>query len=181
MTIEVAHKLKAKVVAGTGSNNTAATIEFTRKVARTRRGRRIGRRAVLQQTDAGRNVRAFRGNRQIGQEISDHALQRAVAHRVKYFRRNDFKTCRKIRKHRGDQRSVGQFFADYGNLRKTSEKFQSFFRRRRDDSAFNFRRRGRFGFGLLERNSEGNFRRWSKKRCRARGLPRGKFITKFCL
>lgn len=31
MTIEVAHKLKAKVVAGTGSNNTAATIEFTRK------------------------------------------------------------------------------------------------------------------------------------------------------
>ena len=32
MTIEVAHKLKAKVIAGTGSNNTAATIEFTRKV-----------------------------------------------------------------------------------------------------------------------------------------------------
>ena len=32
MTIEVAHKLKAKVVAGTGSNNTASTIEFTRKV-----------------------------------------------------------------------------------------------------------------------------------------------------
>jgi 4-hydroxy-tetrahydrodipicolinate synthase len=32
MTIEVAHKLKAKVVAGTGSNNTAQTIEFTRKV-----------------------------------------------------------------------------------------------------------------------------------------------------
>ena len=32
MTIEVAHKLKAKVIAGTGSNNTAAAIEFTRKV-----------------------------------------------------------------------------------------------------------------------------------------------------
>lgn len=32
MTIEVAHKLKAKVLAGTGSNNTAATIEYTRKV-----------------------------------------------------------------------------------------------------------------------------------------------------
>jgi len=32
MTVEVAHKLKAKVIAGTGSNNTAATIEFTRKV-----------------------------------------------------------------------------------------------------------------------------------------------------
>lgn len=31
MTIEVAHKLNAKVVAGTGSNNTAATIDFTRK------------------------------------------------------------------------------------------------------------------------------------------------------
>lgn len=31
MTVEVAHKLNAKVVAGTGSNNTAATIEFTRK------------------------------------------------------------------------------------------------------------------------------------------------------
>ena len=31
MTIEVAHKLKAKVIAGTGSNNTAATIEMTRK------------------------------------------------------------------------------------------------------------------------------------------------------
>lgn len=31
MTVEVAHKLKAKVIAGTGSNNTAATIEFTRK------------------------------------------------------------------------------------------------------------------------------------------------------
>jgi 4-hydroxy-tetrahydrodipicolinate synthase len=30
LTVEVAHK-KAKVVAGTGSNNTAATIEFTRK------------------------------------------------------------------------------------------------------------------------------------------------------
>src|SRR5687767_4919613 len=32
MTIEVAHSLKAKVIAGTGSNNTAATIDFTRKV-----------------------------------------------------------------------------------------------------------------------------------------------------
>jgi 4-hydroxy-tetrahydrodipicolinate synthase len=32
MTIEVAHKLDARVVAGTGSNNTAATIDFTRKV-----------------------------------------------------------------------------------------------------------------------------------------------------
>jgi 4-hydroxy-tetrahydrodipicolinate synthase len=32
MTIEVAHGLKAKVIAGTGSNNTAATIEMTRKV-----------------------------------------------------------------------------------------------------------------------------------------------------
>ncbi|MEO8074213.1 MAG: 4-hydroxy-tetrahydrodipicolinate synthase [Acidobacteriota bacterium] len=32
MTIEVAHTLKAKVIAGTGSNNTAATIDFTRKV-----------------------------------------------------------------------------------------------------------------------------------------------------
>jgi len=31
MTIEVAHKLKAKVIAGTGGNNTAATIDFTRK------------------------------------------------------------------------------------------------------------------------------------------------------
>ncbi|HXG83552.1 MAG TPA: 4-hydroxy-tetrahydrodipicolinate synthase [Pyrinomonadaceae bacterium] len=31
MTVEVAHKLKAKVVAGTGGNNTAATIDFTRK------------------------------------------------------------------------------------------------------------------------------------------------------
>lgn len=32
MTIDVARKLKAKVIAGTGSNNTAATIDFTRKV-----------------------------------------------------------------------------------------------------------------------------------------------------
>jgi len=32
MCIEVAHKFKAKVIAGTGSNNTAATIEMTRKV-----------------------------------------------------------------------------------------------------------------------------------------------------
>ncbi|HEY0657006.1 MAG TPA: dihydrodipicolinate synthase family protein, partial [Pyrinomonadaceae bacterium] len=31
MTIEVAHKSNAKVIAGTGSNNTAATIEMTRK------------------------------------------------------------------------------------------------------------------------------------------------------
>ena len=31
MTIETAHRSKAKVIAGTGSNNTAATIEFTRK------------------------------------------------------------------------------------------------------------------------------------------------------
>jgi len=31
MTVEVAHKLKAKIIAGTGSNNTAATIDFTRK------------------------------------------------------------------------------------------------------------------------------------------------------
>lgn len=31
MTVEVAHRQKAKVIAGTGSNNTAATIEFTRK------------------------------------------------------------------------------------------------------------------------------------------------------
>lgn len=32
MCIEVAHKHKAKVIAGTGSNNTAATIDLTRKV-----------------------------------------------------------------------------------------------------------------------------------------------------
>jgi 4-hydroxy-tetrahydrodipicolinate synthase len=31
MAVEVAHKHEAKVIAGTGSNNTAATIEFTRK------------------------------------------------------------------------------------------------------------------------------------------------------
>ncbi len=31
LTVEVAHKLKAKVIAGTGTNNTAATIDFTRK------------------------------------------------------------------------------------------------------------------------------------------------------
>lgn len=31
MTVEVAKKLKARVIAGTGSNNTAATIDFTRK------------------------------------------------------------------------------------------------------------------------------------------------------
>jgi 4-hydroxy-tetrahydrodipicolinate synthase len=31
MTIEVAHPMKARVVAGTGSNNTAATIDFTRR------------------------------------------------------------------------------------------------------------------------------------------------------
>jgi len=31
MTVEVAKRFKAKVVAGTGSNNTAATIDFTRK------------------------------------------------------------------------------------------------------------------------------------------------------
>ncbi|MGQ0540386.1 MAG: 4-hydroxy-tetrahydrodipicolinate synthase [Blastocatellia bacterium] len=31
MTVEVGHKLNAKVIAGTGSNNTAATIDFTRK------------------------------------------------------------------------------------------------------------------------------------------------------
>lgn len=31
MTVEVAHKFKARVVAGTGSNNTAAAIDFTRK------------------------------------------------------------------------------------------------------------------------------------------------------
>jgi len=36
MTIEIAHRLKARVVAGTGSNNTAATIDFTR------RGRELG-------------------------------------------------------------------------------------------------------------------------------------------
>ena len=31
MTVEVAHQSKAKVIAGTGSNNTAATIDFTRR------------------------------------------------------------------------------------------------------------------------------------------------------
>ena len=31
MTVEAAHRNKAKVIAGTGSNNTAATIDFTRK------------------------------------------------------------------------------------------------------------------------------------------------------
>ena len=31
ITVEAAHALKAKVIAGTGSNNTAATIDFTRK------------------------------------------------------------------------------------------------------------------------------------------------------
>ena len=35
MTVEVAHRLKAKVIAGTGSNNTAATIDFTRKARET--------------------------------------------------------------------------------------------------------------------------------------------------
>ena len=41
MTVEVAHNLKAKVIAGTGSNNTSATIDFTRKA------REIGADAAL--------------------------------------------------------------------------------------------------------------------------------------
>ena len=41
MTVEVAHRLKAKVIAGTGSNNTAATIDFTR------RARELGADAAL--------------------------------------------------------------------------------------------------------------------------------------
>jgi 4-hydroxy-tetrahydrodipicolinate synthase len=41
MTIEVAHKLGAKVIAGTGSNNTAATIDLTR------RARELGADAAL--------------------------------------------------------------------------------------------------------------------------------------
>lgn len=41
MTVETAHRLKAKVVAGTGSNNTAATIELTR------RARELGADAAL--------------------------------------------------------------------------------------------------------------------------------------
>ena len=41
MTVEVAHNLKAKVIAGTGSNNTAATIDFTR------RARELGADAAL--------------------------------------------------------------------------------------------------------------------------------------
>ena len=41
LTVEVAKKLKAKVIAGTGSNNTAATIDFTRKA------REIGADAAL--------------------------------------------------------------------------------------------------------------------------------------
>src|SRR5512144_2679924 len=32
LTVDVAKKHKAKVIAGTGSNNTAATIDFTRRV-----------------------------------------------------------------------------------------------------------------------------------------------------
>src|SRR5690606_16034441 len=35
MAAETAQKLKAKVIAGTGSNNTAATIDFTRKARET--------------------------------------------------------------------------------------------------------------------------------------------------
>ncbi len=35
LTVEVAKKLNAKVIAGTGSNNTAATIDFTRKARET--------------------------------------------------------------------------------------------------------------------------------------------------
>ncbi|HMO79632.1 MAG TPA: 4-hydroxy-tetrahydrodipicolinate synthase [Pyrinomonadaceae bacterium] len=35
MTVEAAHRLQAKVIAGTGSNNTSATIDFTRKVRET--------------------------------------------------------------------------------------------------------------------------------------------------
>ena len=41
MTVEVAHRNKARVIAGTGSNNTAATIDFTRKA------REIGADAAL--------------------------------------------------------------------------------------------------------------------------------------
>lgn len=41
MTIEIAHKSSAKVIAGTGSNNTAATIDFTR------RARELGADAAL--------------------------------------------------------------------------------------------------------------------------------------
>lgn len=41
LTVEVAHKFDAKVIAGTGSNNTAATIDFTR------RARELGADAAL--------------------------------------------------------------------------------------------------------------------------------------
>ena len=96
MTIEVAHKLKAKVIAGTGSNNTAATIEFTRKV------RELGADACLvvapyynKPTQEG----MFAHFAEIAKSVKKFPIMLYnVPSRTasKYFRRNDFTTCRKI-------------------------------------------------------------------------------------
>ena len=63
---------KIKVLAGTGANSTSEAIYLTQRRRKSRRGRFVAGRAVLQQADAGRFVPAF----------PRHRAQHEAAHRA---------------------------------------------------------------------------------------------------
>ena len=150
LTVEVAKKHGAKVIAGTGTNNTAAAIEHTRKA------REAGADAALivapyynKPTQEG----MFRGllrDREIGEGFSDRALQRAFENGVKYFRGDDAAFGRKTRKYCRDKRSVWKLFPGDGDPKEPSKKFPRLFRRRRLDAAVDRSRSRRPGLGLCE-------------------------------
>ena len=62
LAVEIA-KGRCQVLAGTGSNSTAAAIAATKEAEKTGRRWRAGRRSLLQQAEPGRFVPAFSGDR----------------------------------------------------------------------------------------------------------------------
>ena len=68
--------------------------------ARSRRGRGLASRALVQQADAGRSVRALSRDCRSGSDTADHALQRAGPHFVEHRRADDAAAGARLRKHR---------------------------------------------------------------------------------
>ena len=99
--VEVA-KGRVPVVAGAGSNNTEEAVGLVQVCREGRRRRGAGRDALLQQADAARPLRAFRGGRQ-GDQPADHHLQHPAALGDRHDAGDDGPAGARLQEHRRRQ------------------------------------------------------------------------------
>ncbi len=179
--VEVARARGAHVIAGASSNSTATAVRYSQAARDAGRRRHPRRRALLQQADAGRPLRALPRRRRSGRAAARRALQRAGAHRLRTSRRRP-----SLRLAREVENIVAVKEAS-GNLAQIMEILRGRprgFRVLSGDDAMTLRddraRRGRADLGRVERGARARCRGWSRRRSRATGTRRASCTTDCC-